>query len=627
MFGGPHEGQKSIADADRVSWRSTLPISIVLLFLMSTIGTSIGTLNELADNDLSRVSPYEAYEFWQSETSNQAADEDRRNPYLEFSDDGAFLGLDPPYQPLHDELIEDLRGPPYNTGGGYSTTTESLGEYQVGITHEYYIGDQNGNGIIEWVAYYFYRPGSINGLDDDGDGCVDELTYGAYNGQAGCDNIPDAMTYFETGIDVLLGGNEGNLAFVVDYYGREPSLKIFRIGVTPRFMAFELRGQFFGVQVAGDFVSYYSHEHLLGLNSNPEMDSDFSDNFVGSIDVGGFPTRPPVNHVCSAGIQSDTRATSMRDDGWVVTSYNLVESYDNHDWNGDGDTDDHVVAYYAVHPRSGNCRENGVNTGVHGWLPRNSGALILPEFTSDLGDNRDWDWDGTKYDYAWLYHDVNSTMNLRGRVYTSITFTQAVPAWGFGWWGYLEGYVPNQYDVLPLKFGRTFYRYLGFSWGYHTYVLLVSDEDGDRHTPLPTYDLGEGMPWRTFDGRCILIAAQERNLYYDPWFGGGGVDANGDGNVWGTVYGVFCPGETGGSGSWVSLGNVRVWIHGIYTFLPWAFTGQVSHGRSDYIVRDSGWKVAVAFSQSEYFSKVDLDGNLQISYSYIHLSYLFPVPE
>ncbi len=547
------------------------------------------------------------------------------NSYPLVSEDGRPLAPDPPRQ-QKDRLIEELRDPPYNTGGGYSTITESLGEYQVGVTHEYFIGDQNGNGVLEYVVYYFHRPSSVNGLDDDGDGCVDEPTYGARSGQSGCDHIPDAMTYFETGTDVFLGGEEGNLAYVVDRFGREPSLKIYRIGVTPRFSAYRLRGSYFGAQAVGDFLSYYSREDSHGLNSNPEMDSDFSDYFVGSIDVREFPARPPVNHVCSAGIQSDTRATSMRDDGWVVTSYNLVESYDDHDWNGDGDTKDHVAAYYAVHPNSSNCRENVVNTGVHGWLPRNSGALLFPEFTSDSGDNRDWDMDGSKGDYAWLYHDINSTMNLRGRVYTSVTFTQAVPAWGFGWWGYLGKYEHYQDDVFPLKFGRTFYRYISTSMTYHTYAHLVSDEDGNRHTPLPTYHLSKGFPRRTFDGRCILIEANERYLYFHPINGIIG-DLNGNGYVYDTVYGVFCPDEAGGGGTWVSKGGIRVRIGDRYEFTQWAFTGLVSSGRSDYVVRDSVLGVAVAFCHNEWWAGMDLDGDFLISFSCIHLSYFFPVPK
>jgi hypothetical protein len=213
-------------------------------------------------------------------------------------------------------------------------------------------------------------------------------------------------------------------------------------------------------QISGEYISYYSHEMYNGVNSNPEMDTDFADYYVGSIDARYFPTRSPVDRACSAGVMVDPFATYRRDDGFVVTGYELVEGYDGKDWNGDGDMNDHVSAYYATGPRTGNCRDNAVNTGVSGSSPRSSGVLLMPGYTYETGDGRDWDQDGNMFEYMQLYHEINTTWTMKGPIYTSYTFTASVPSWGFGWWGLFSSYY--QFQTYPLEFGGAYHRYLAY---------------------------------------------------------------------------------------------------------------------------------------------------------------------
>jgi len=507
-------------------------------------------------------------------------------------------------------LWQKLSQPPYNTGGGYSMdSTSSVGEYQVGDTHEYFIGDQNGNGVLEWVSYYFHRPDSVNGIDDDGDGCVDELSYGDSTGQIGCDLVPDAMVYFETGILPRLAGKNADVVVLLDLQGGEWLLKTHKIGAMPRWHSYMLRGIFYFPQAFGDFISYYSWEYLFGVNSNPEMDNDMRDQFVGNIDIRGFPVRSPVNHLCSAGRQLYMGAAFQRYDGWVVTSYELVEQYDDHDWNGDGDKDDYVAAYYAVDPNSGGCRQ-GVNGGVYGRNLKNSGYVLTAGYTWESSDMRDWDGDGDEYDVVLLWHDINSSWPLKGRIYASFTYTAPIPEFGFGFWGIHTSY--GQFPTFPLRFGGSYSRYIG-SIGYRTYFWVASDEDGDPQTELPSYEISSGRTVGNVGGRCTVIYAKEYEL---------GTDVNGDVDYHDLVTGIFCPDRHSGGGSWI------VDPDGYSS--PWLDLGYMYYSPSEFVVEDSLGQVALPFFAYEPHAScgpgVDLNGNNILEYVYIHLSYLFEMP-
>jgi hypothetical protein len=300
-------------------------------------------------------------------------------------------------------------------------------------------------------------------------------------------------------------------------------------------------------------------------------------------------------------------ATFKRDDGWVVTSYELVEQFDDHDWNGDGDRDDHVAAYYAVNPVSGSCRQ-GVNGGVFGLYPKNSGYVLTPHFTSESGDNRDWNADGDEWDRVLLWHDINSTWYLKGRIYTSFTFTAPVPSFGFGFWGMYAAHGPL--NTFPLRFGGSYTQYMGM-YGYRTYFWVTSDEDGNPQTELPLYLVTNGRTNGNVGGRCMVISAIEHEV---------AIDVNGDGDYQDPITGIFCPGKNGGGGRWV-----------IDPELPfgssyWKDLGYVYFAPADFVVEDSQGQVALPFFAYEHAYggvDVDLNGNLTLDRVYIHLSYLF----
>lgn len=616
--------------------KACISIAVAILFLIAVPGTVI---TPFAEEEV-ELSSYESFQLLKEEqtgtdsplsrdriTSQTRGEGYPTAPFPRIHDDGRPEDEGPSPKPQGgNPLMEGLSQPPYNTGGGYSWTTDSLGEYQVGATNEYWIGDQNGNGRIEWVVYYFYRPNSVNGLDDDGDGCVDELTHGFTTGQIGCDNIPDAMVYFETGFLAIPGGSNGDMILVVDYFGQYPSLKLFKIGVTPRWQAYALRGVYLSPHFVGDFIPYYSMESLNGVNANPEMDNDRLDYYVGSIDVRGFPARTPTDRACSAGMRSYFGSSFQREDGWIVVSYELWESFDDQDWNGDGDKADYVASYYTINPLTGDCRI-GVNGGVYGWFPMNSGTVLITGYTLESGDSRDWNGDGDMFDMVSLWHDINSTWNMRGRIYRSQTYQPsfisllARKRFGFGFWGNTVSYV--SYQHYPLKFGGAYYKYMGYPQYYKTFYWLSADEDGDPHTLLPSYEVAYGQPAGTYGGKCIHIYASE---FYMQRAGvrliGNKADCNGDGDYYDFwCQGVFCPYETGLGGVWVTEANVSGVHH------PYGLPGRhVKFRCADYVVEDSEGRVAIPFFVTEIESGMDLDGDAILSNNYIHLSYLFRIP-
>ena len=541
-------------------------------------------------------------------------------PFPEFQDDGSPPGVSdlPPF----DHYASDLFWMTPNGPGGWwsQDAMGGAGQFAGGDTHESWIGDQNGNGIIEWITGFSDRERGWNGVDDDGDGCIDEKTYGLggspYAPQFGCDMIPDQIVYYETGGMVDAGGDTGDLLTNVDWYSAIQATEVYRAYVSPRWMAYQLRGFTNYPQMAGEFISYYAYEGSNGVNANPEMDSDMSDYYVGNIDARGFPGRPPVDTACASGQQLYMGITFMRDDGWVVTSYMAYEYYDaSTDWNGDGDTNDWVAAYYAIDPVTGSCRDNVVNTGVYGYYPRNTGVLLMPGYTYENNDARDWDQDGYLFEYALLYHDIESTWAMKGHVYTSYTFTASVPAWGFGWWAIYHDYY--QFQTFPLKFGGSFYNYVPYPVYYDTYYFLVADEDGNRHTMLPHYWVGKGQPGQTPGGECITIWDREYNYeYLNIDLVGSIADANGDGDTGDTFDFIYCPDKAGG-GSYI-VEPTSKFAKGEYNtpipILAISYLYYASDG-------NAGGLVIVPFFFPESSLRDDAMGDLMISGVYYHIYY------
>jgi hypothetical protein len=517
---------------------------------------------DVTESDVQQKHVMNAYEKWKTfhEETRSDGDNPRPNdsgsplklsyldgPYPKVQDDGAPVGMSSGGwpQPLQwNHLVSDIfffniLGPhPLSYGGG---------DFLAGDVSEVVIGDQNGNGILEWVVYYVYLPWMNDGIDNDGDGCVDERA----DDGVPCDLFPDAMVIYETGGLPRIGGNDGTLLVSVDWFS-DGATEVYRAFVTPKWKAHRLRGVMTSVQIAGEFISYMAHETINDVNANPEMDNDQNDWYVGNIDARGFPVRPPINHVCSAGYQLYMGATFQRDDGWVVTSYELWESFDDRDWNGDGDRNDYVAAYYAVDPISGDCRI-GVNTGVSGEYPTNAGTVLTPGYTIESADGRDWNSDGDTFDSLLLYHDINSTWSLKGRIYASYTYFSLLiirQKFGFGFTGLVGPY--GQFVPYPLKFGGSYYLYVGYPAFYITYFWLVSDEDGDHQTSLPKYEINYGQPAASLGGRCVIVSVRE---YYLEYIGvdliGDIADGNGDGDASDTLGYIYCPDEIGGGGHYI----------------------------------------------------------------------------
>ncbi len=468
-------------------------------------------------------------------------------PYPKILDDGSPNGGSPGDSPLLYEYCVSLVVCLNIFSGSNLWVSDGGGDFLVGTGHEGSLGDQNGNGKLEAVVFYFYIPWMSDGLDNDGDGCVDEPGGGA------CGPIPDAMVIYETGIWPRIGGTDGTLLINTDYFsGEEGGIEIYRTFVSPPWHAYNVRGVMLYPDIAGEFISYYAREALNGVNANPEMDNDQNDLYLGSIDARRFPDKPPSNSACSAGQRSVLDSTFLRDDGWVVTSYNLIESYDSHDWNGDGDTRDYISAYYAINPNNGNCRI-GVNGAVQGKHPRNSGYILIPSYTSEMEDGRDWNGNEVP-NTLHLYHDINTTWALKGKIYRSYTYNSLLIAhqkFGFGWWGVFT--YDNSYDTLPLKTGGALERYVGFSQGsYKTDFFNIGDEDGDRGTALPAYEIGYGQPQAIHGGECIQISAREHYLgYAGVQLIGGKADGNGDGDTSDVLNYIFCPDTSGSGGDFI----------------------------------------------------------------------------
>ncbi len=601
---------------------------IVSAFYVSAGGFAAGTPEGTGD-----WTPYDTMEMLKSLKENSVRDGEeisRSNigfdtfsfedgPYPNFKDDGSLYGMEPIWKDWGDNYVSEVMyRPPNNPGGGYSMdATGGAGPFGAGGTHESFIGDQNGDGVLEWVVYYSYKTYGEDGIDNDGDGCIDEKTYGDWDGQAGCDLIPDQFTYFGTGGLADVGGKDGTLAVFADWYNVTPTINFYRIFVTPLWTSFSMSWMTYYPQLAEgeDVISFYAHESHNQVNANPEMDSDMDDYYVGSMDARGFPTVSPTIHVCFAGYQLYMGVTYARDDDYVVTSFELREEYDDHDWNGDGDKDDPVAAYYVVDPSTGEC-DQGVNGGVSGWYPRNSGRVMTPGYTFESSDSRDWNGDGDTSDTVLLWHDINSTWSLVGHRYTSVTFTSSPGAFGFGFWGRYSDY--GQFQTFPLEFGGTYYRYVGRPGYYKTSFFLIDDEDGDPQTILPYYDVYYGMPSGTLGGICIQIYGMEYHLK-DAGIElmGGKADGNGDGDTSDSLGGIFCPDEKGGGGKWW-VEPTSKFAKGLYKDVaPWIWTGYTYYASTG---EAQGLMANTIFYMETYIDD-DADGNLVVELIYYHAYY------
>ncbi len=461
-------------------------------------------------------------------------------PYLTANADGSLPGIDSA------SVTELMNRPPYFIGWGLEATSAS-DHYVVGYGHEQHFGDLNHDGLLTWVVFYFDMGLSVNGVDDDDDGCVDETANMTSDGKL-CDNVPDAVVFFSNG---GLPSISGSLVAFVDYYV-DGGIKLFRIGASPLWMAQGVRdavGHFY-IEAVGEFVSYYEHESINKVSVNKAIgDRDYSDYFMGIIDARGFPARPPKNHYCRTGYNYGYGYTYERKDGSAIVAFELREDYDeapgyDNDYNDDGDTSDSVIGYFIVESNSGRCKRF-VNTGVaSGPHPTVAGDVVTSDYVSESSDQRDWNDDGRMFSYVTVWHDVTSTEDLAGKPYFGYTFKAPVPrglsrqhdSYGFGFTGVtVDDLVPHP-GPFPMEFGGAYYLYTGSPSYWSTYYWHIVDEDWDQWTELPRHFVVEGQPFDAPGGNCIGIY--------------GRADFDGDGEI-DPAAGVFCPDpDVSGSGKW-----------------------------------------------------------------------------
>lgn len=586
-----------------------------------------GVLVVAQDEDFSKGTPSDVLKMMKAEKDNRIrrdgimtptnADFEFQSyedgPYLTKRNDGSVFSAGPRSGGWGENYVSDVMyRPPFNPGGGYSSdATGGAGDLTVGSTHEENIGDQNGDGILEWISYYSYRPWGEDGIDNDGDGCVDEKTYGAWDGQINCDLVPDQMVYFATGGTPDVGGKHGTLAVTTNWFsGPNPVVRLHRVFAMQPWVTYDIPLNAYYPQVVDneDIISYYGPEMENSVNANPEMDSDYLDWYVGSIDARGFPTEEPADHVCFAGTRFFMGISALRADGSVVTSFELDEEFDSHDWNGDTDQRDKVVAYYVVDPATGKC-DQGVNGGVHGEFPTISGRLMTSGKSYEGGDRIDWNNDGDTKDTVLLWHDIESTWSLVGHRYTSFTFTSTSGPFGFGFWGLADDEVGR--GTYTLEFGGAYARFIGGGGGYYqTYFFLTSEEDGDPQTPLPSYHVGYGRPSSSLSRTCIQLYARESNLVNaGVKLIGGQADGNGDGDTDDTLNYLYCPNEKGGDGEfWIESSSK--YEQGLYQDpIPFIWAGYVYYGSVGDI---NGYAVNPSF-YAESGIDDDADGDLKIS--------------
>ncbi len=545
-------------------------------------------------------------------------------PYPVADDGGLVSSYGPRSGGWGEHYVSDVMyRPPFNPGGGYSAdATGGAGDFTVGSTHEDYIGDQNGNGNLEWISYYSYRPWGEDGIDNDGDGCIDEKSYGDWDGQLGCDLIPDQMVYFAVGGIPDVGGKHGTLAVVTDWFSApNPAVRLHRIFSMQPWESYEMALSAFYPQIVDneDVISYYASEVDNAVNANPEMDKDFDDWYVGSIDARGFPLVDPSDHVCFAGHRLTMGVSSLRSDGYIITGFELHEEYDSHDWNGDSDERDIVAAYYVVDPLTGSC-DQGVNGGVSGEQVRNSGKVLTPGFTVEGADGRDWNNDGDGKDIVRLWHDIDSSLNLSGHRYTSSTFTSLPGQFGFGFWGIYSddaSQSSSENHAFPLEFGGASWRF-GGPQDYQTYYFLTSEEDGDSQTTLPEHHVGHGKPSAALARACIQIFVREHYLEYKGVRLIGGIaDGNGDGDSEDTLTYIYCPHAEGGSGEfWVE--PTSKYSKGLYEDpIPLIWTGFVYYGATGDV---DGYAVNPSMYIEEMIDD-DADGDLKVTNEGYHVQY------
>lgn len=524
------------------------------------ISTAVPLVGSYDAND-EGVGEQSAYDRYLSSQRMQREMSERRvtNP-LSLSNDNSFSYESGPFPIANDDgsipginsvsLVELFNNPPYFIGNGMEVT-DAYEYYVVGDAHEMHFGDLNGDDILGWATFYFDMGLSVNGVDDDGDGCVDETSHETPDGIQ-CDTVPDAVVFFGVG---GLPKIDGDLVAYVDWYFGG-GLKLFRIGASPRWVGQSIRGfSGFFSNLVGDFVVFHGDEASENVNVNKAIgDKDLEDWFVGIIDARGFPGRPPKKHYCRTTAYHSDGGAYERQDGSIVVPFQLWEpsdeapGYDN-DYNDDGDTFDKVIAYFIVNPRSGKCKKF-VNTGVAGDYLDVAENVITAGKVYENVDSRDWNNDGSMYNHLPVWHDVTSTEKMAGGPYFGHTFRTPVPrgppgqpdSYGFGFTGL---FVDRDigFHLWPMEFGATYELYVGYPNYYEAHYGNIMEEDGKQWTELPGHPLGVRLI-SAVGGTCIFVWYSEDRL---------DADVNGDGDKLDGVSAVYCPDpNVPGTGKWES---------------------------------------------------------------------------
>jgi hypothetical protein len=148
-------------------------------------------------------------------------------------------------------------------------------------------------------------------------------------------------------------------------------------------------------------------------------------------------------------------------------------------------------------------------------------------------------------------------------------------------------------------------------------MVLIADEDGDRHTTLPQYFVTMGYPGQALGGECMWITGRE--TYYAAaglYFVNNGVrgDATGDGVAFQFAIQFFCPDDTGGGGKFI-VEPTSKFAKGEYdwpggTRMPFAMT--VSYRYFYDAAGLAGGVVCAPGNNLESYHHDDLDGDLVI---------------
>jgi hypothetical protein len=356
--------------------------------------------------------------------------------------------------------------------------TDAEDYFIAGYSNEFDLGDVNADGDIGTLIWMY-------DMVNDDLHVVYVITESAY---------PDVFVEYD---------------FVVWHH--EETVYVYRIFVTPKMMPYEVEGIHEIFDLEEEFVPFLAHEDDLGMDVNGDGDQD--DWFVGHLDLRACPAAPVFIRTAYTGTvaglddASAIHPSSKRVFDGTRYAFLQGEQYDDTDYNGDGDTEDFVVAYYELEMPNGNAGPK-VNLEVQGWDARVAGDLIAWH-TSEEFDDQDWNDDGDKEDSVVLYHDIDA--DFIGLVSDRLDPDYGVFVTTEDVGGEEKGRIiwcakPGKgKKVRPDKPGKS--SEAALKKPHKIYFAKEEDEDGDEHTPLIRYTVeGMGKPVDAWRGAILIYS-------------------------------------------------------------------------------------------------------------------------